>query len=191
MPKSKSPSKTSYTKSSSPPNSPKPNAGKKILNININEENIRGVSKEYLKAPVSAWTSPKKLVDSIKLDNIFQTAPLQALNHIRNSLEIIGKSASVSKQLSRYAIKCHDYSMKPKFKETFETLYAAKRGRAQDSLLNEQSSSLYFKAIDSAVDITDRALDIVKESTLEKMDVPGHNFMSDTGQNESENKVKL
>lgn len=125
------------------------------------------------------------------VDNIFQTAPLQALNHIRNSLENIGKSRSVSDQLSRYAIKCHEYSMKPKFKKTFEKLYAVKRGRAQDSLLNKKSSALYFKAIDSAVDITDRPLDIVKESTLEKMDAPEHSTMGDTGQNELKNRVKL
>ncbi|KAG2210573.1 hypothetical protein INT47_002515 [Mucor saturninus] len=145
--------------------------------------NIKGVSKEYLKAPVSCWTSPKKLVDAIDIDNIFQTTPPQALNHIRNSLETIGKSASVSNQLSRYAIKCHDYSLKPKFKETFERLYAAKRGRAQDSLLNKQSSALYFKAINSAADITDKALDIVKESTMEIMNAPGHSTISDSGQN--------
>jgi len=52
---------------------------------------IKGVSKKYLKAPVSTWTSPKKLVDSIHVDNMFVTTPLQALNHIRNSLENIGK----------------------------------------------------------------------------------------------------
>lgn len=102
------------------------------------------------------------MVDSINVDNMFQTALLQALNHIRNSLENVGKSRSVSDQLSRYAIKCHEYSMKPKFKKTFERLYAAKRGRAQNSLLHKQSRALYFKAIDPAVDVTDRALDIVK-----------------------------
>lgn len=81
--------------------------------------------------------------------------------------------------------------MKTKFTETFERLYVAKRGRAQVSLLNEQSSALYFKAVDSAVDITDSALDIVKESTLKKMDAPRHSTMSDTGQNELKNRVKL
>ncbi|KAI8063989.1 hypothetical protein BDF21DRAFT_446209 [Thamnidium elegans] len=185
MPNSKSPNKTSYTKSRSPSNASKPNAGKRILNININEENIKGVSREYLKAPLSAWTSPKKLVDSIN------TAPLQALNHIRNGLENIRKSGSISDQLSRYATKCHEYSMKPKFMETFERLYVAKRGRAQDSLLNEQSIALYFKAVDSAVDITDRALDIVKESTLKKMDAPGHSTTSDSGQNELKNREAI
>ncbi|KAI7860096.1 hypothetical protein BDC45DRAFT_530539 [Circinella umbellata] len=119
---------------------------------------------------------------------MFQTAPLQALNHIRNSLKNIVKSRSVSNQLSRYAINCHEYSMKPKFKETFERLSAAKRGRAQDSLVTEQSSVLYLKAIDSAVDIKDRALDIVKESTLEKMDAPGHSTMSDTAPNDLKDK---
>jgi len=52
--------------------------------------------------------------------------------------------------------------------ETFERLYVAKQGRAQDNLLNKKSGALYSKAVDSAVDITDRALDIVKESTLKK-----------------------
>jgi hypothetical protein len=168
MPKSKSPSKTSHTKSPSPTNATKPNAGKRILNIDINEVDIKGVSKKYLKAPVSAWTSPKKLVDSIHVDNMFETAPLQALNHIRNSLENIGKSKSVSDQLSRYATNCREYSMKRNFSETFERLYVAKQGRAQDNLLNKKSGALYSKAVDSAVDITDRALDIVKESTLKK-----------------------
>ncbi|KAG0734066.1 hypothetical protein G6F16_013281 [Rhizopus arrhizus] len=78
--------------------------------------------------------------------------------------------------------------MKRNISETFERLYVAKQGRAQDNLLNKKSDALYSKAVDSAVDITDRALDIVKESTLKKMEVPGHGKMSDTNQNELENR---
>lgn len=81
--------------------------------------------------------------------------------------------------------------MKRNISETFERLYVAKQGRAQDNLLNKKSGALYSKAVDSAVDITDRALDIVKESTLKKMEVPGHGKMSDTNQNELENRVNL
>ncbi|KAG0779055.1 hypothetical protein G6F22_010859 [Rhizopus arrhizus] len=78
--------------------------------------------------------------------------------------------------------------MKRNISETFERLYVAKQGRAQDNLLNKKSGALYSKAVDSAVDIIDRALDIVKESTLKKMEVPGHGKMSDTNQNELENR---
>jgi hypothetical protein len=81
--------------------------------------------------------------------------------------------------------------MKPKLLVTFERLYVAKQGRAQDNLLNKKSGVLCSKAIDSAVDITDRALDIVKESNLRKMEALGHDKMSDTDQNELENRVKL
>lgn len=58
-----------------------------------------------------------------------------------------------------------------------------KQGRAQDSMLDEHSSTLYLKAVDSAFDITNKALDIVKDSTFEKMDGPG--------QDESTYTVKL
>lgn len=169
----------------------KSNAGKRKLIININEANIKGISENYLKAPAFVWTSPKKLVDSIYVDHMFQITPLQALNHIRNSLESIGKSKSVSNQLSRYAISCKEYSMKQNFAKTFERLYVVKQGRAQDRLFKEKAGVLCSEAVDSAVDITGRIPGIVKEPTLRKMDVVGHDEMNDIDQNEFHNKVKL
>jgi hypothetical protein len=68
--------------------------------------------------------------------------------------------------LSRFANNCYNYSLKPKFSEDFVKLYTAKRGRIQDLELKEKSRTLSTKAIESASDITDRALDVVKEYTL-------------------------
>lgn len=117
------------TKSPSPPNIAKPNARKRRSGINISEANIRGVLKEYLKAPVSAWINPKKLIDAIHIYNMFQTTPVQALNNIRSSLENIGRFKSVPSQLSKYANNCHQYSTKSKFSKEFQKLYVAKQGK--------------------------------------------------------------
>lgn len=80
-------------------------------------------------------------------------------------------------------------SIKRIFSETFKKLYAAQLGSAQDSLLSKKSSTLFSKAVDSAVDITDKALDIVKEYTLKHMDVSGYDELNETDQNDLESMV--
>ncbi|EIE82629.1 hypothetical protein G6F55_000995 [Rhizopus delemar] len=187
MPQSKSQRENSRAKSTSPTNFNKPIPGKRILHIDIDQVNVRGVSKKYLNAPVSGWTSPSKLINSIQVDNMLNAGPQQALDHIRKSLENIGKSSNIAGQLSRYAANCHKYSLKPKFSEEFINLYAAKRGRVQDCALKEKSRILSSKAMDSASDITDKALDILKESTLREMSNE-HYEVNDADQNELANK---
>lgn len=131
---------------------------------------MSGVSKAFLRAPITGWTSPTKLINSIQADNVSDTDAAQTLSHIRSSLESIGKSKNVPDQLSRFANNCYNYSLKPKFSEDFVKLYTAKRGRIQDLELKEKSRTLSTKAIKSAFDITDKAVDVVKEFTLKEMD---------------------
>lgn len=148
----------------------KPIPGKRILKVNIDQENVNGVSKKYFNVPVSSWTSPSKLVDSIQAESILETGPEQALSHTRDSLKNIEESNNMPNQLSKYAANCYKYSLNSKFSEEFKKLYAAKRGRVQDGVLKEKSRILSFKAMDSASDITEKALGILKESTLREMD---------------------
>ncbi|KAI9478200.1 MAG: hypothetical protein EXX96DRAFT_539325 [Benjaminiella poitrasii] len=61
-------------------------------------------------------------------------------------------------------------TLKIQFPETFKRLYVANQGRAQDSLLKEKSRILYSKV----ADITDKALDIVKETTMREVDALRH-----------------
>lgn len=156
-------------KSESPKSHNKPIPGKRILDLNISE-NVKGISKIYFNVPVSSWTSPSKLVDSIQAKIISETGPEQALNHIRDNLKIIEESNNVANQLSKYAASCHKYSLTSKFATEFKKLYMAKRGRVQDGVLKEKSRFLSSKAMDSASDITNKALGILKESTLREMD---------------------
>ncbi|KAG2233061.1 hypothetical protein INT48_009861 [Thamnidium elegans] len=162
--------KSHKEKYKSPTYSSKPIPGKIILNIVIGKENVGSVSNNYLSAPVSGWTSPSKLVNSLKTETILKSGPQQALDNIRNSLKNIGDSDSVNDQLSRYAANCHKYSQKPKFSEEFKNLYSAKSGLIQDCFLKERSHMLSLKAKGSATAITDKALDLIKESTLREMD---------------------
>ncbi|KAG1173614.1 hypothetical protein G6F46_004492 [Rhizopus delemar] len=174
MPKSKSQKENVRAKSASPSIVTKPIPGKRILNVNVEQINVRGVSKAFLRAPITGWTSPTKLINSIQADNVSDTDAAQALSHIRSSLESIGKSKNVPDQLSRFANNCYNYSLKPKFSEDFVKLYTAKRGRIQDLELKEKSRTLSTKAIKSAFDITDKAVDVVKEFTLKEMDNDHH-----------------
>ncbi|KAI9032749.1 hypothetical protein CLU79DRAFT_802028 [Phycomyces nitens] len=141
---------------------------KRILNANVEQSNAREVSKAFLRAPITGWTSPPKLVNSIQADDVSRTKAAQALSYIRSSLENIGKSKNVADQLSRFTNSCYSYSLKPKFFEDFVKLYTAKRGRIQDLELKENSP------IKSAYNITDKALDVVKEATLKEMDNDHH-----------------
>ncbi|KAG1050231.1 hypothetical protein G6F43_007479 [Rhizopus delemar] len=93
----------------------------------------------------------------------------------------------VVSQLSRYAANCHKYSLEAKFQEEFVKVYVAKRGRVQDCALKEKSRVLSSKAMDSSSDITDKALDILKESTLREMNNE-HYEINDADQNELANK---
>lgn len=81
-------------------------------------------------------------------------------------MESIGESKNASNKLSKYASNCHKYSLNPEFCKEFEKLYAAKRGRVQDGVIKEKSRDVSSKALNSASDITNKALDILKESTL-------------------------
>ncbi|KAI8088484.1 hypothetical protein BDF21DRAFT_396625 [Thamnidium elegans] len=58
----------------------------------------------------------------------------------------------------------------PKFSEEFKSLYAAKSRRIQYCSLKENSHMLSLKAKDNAAAITDKTLDLIKESTLREMD---------------------
>ncbi|KAI9005467.1 hypothetical protein CLU79DRAFT_806723 [Phycomyces nitens] len=169
MPKSSCQARKSHTKTASPSNSTKPIPGKRIMNINLSQENIKGISDEYLGAPISAWTSPKNLIDSIHDNNMIQATPLQALDHIKKSWQNIEEAKGVSSQLGRYASNCYKYSMEPRFSEEFINLYTAKQARVQDHLL-EKSHNLYSKAIEFATEIIYKALEAVKESTLREID---------------------
>ncbi|ORE02869.1 hypothetical protein BCV72DRAFT_41345 [Rhizopus microsporus var. microsporus] len=153
MPKSKSQRENSRAKSTSPTNFNKPASGKRIFYINIDQVNAKGLSKEYLNAPVSAWTSPRKLINSIQVENISKAGPEQALDHTRASLENIGNSNNVPDQLFIYAANCHRYSLSSKFSEE-----------------KEKSRILSSKAMDSASGVTDKTLDVLKEPTLREMD---------------------
>lgn len=133
-------------------------------------ENVNGISKKYFNVPVSSWTNPSKLVDSFQAKTISEVGPEQALSHIRGSLKIIEESNNVTNQLSKYAASCHKYSLTSKFASEFKMLYMAKRGIVQDGVLKEKSRFLSSKAMDSASDITEKALGILKESTLTEMD---------------------
>ncbi|CAO3700431.1 unnamed protein product [Rhizopus stolonifer] len=165
----------------------KPIPGKRILKVNIGQENVNGVSKKYFNVPVSSWTSPSKLVNSIQAESISETGPEQALSHIRDSLKNIGESNNVPNQLSKYAANCHKYSLNSKFSKEFKMLYATKRGRIQDGVLKEKSRILYSKAMNSASGITEKALSILKESTLREMDKEFHNE-NNASQSQSTNK---
>ncbi|KAI8880558.1 hypothetical protein K501DRAFT_275432 [Backusella circina FSU 941] len=54
--------------------------------------------------------------------------------------------------------------------EEFPNFYAAKQGRIQNRIIKEKSRESVSKALDSALDITGRILDVVKESTLRDLE---------------------
>lgn len=148
----------------------RPKPGKKIVDFNINQENINGLSSQYFNASVTSWTSPSKLINSIKPKKILEVGPKQALNYIRDNLKSIAASKSIPNQLAKYAANCHRYSLNSRFSKEFENTYMAKRGSIQDSNLKKKSCALSSKVLDSASEITEKAMDLLNESTLRDLD---------------------
>jgi hypothetical protein len=103
-------------------------------------------------------------------NHIRKATPQQTLNNITESYIAIAKSPKATNRMKTLASGCNNYASKATFQDEFLKLYNAKHGRIQDRLIKEKSRKLKNKTIDSASQLTGKAIDVLKENTLKELD---------------------
>lgn len=132
-------------------------------------QHISGLPSGYLRAPVTGWPIPSKLVASIDPTKIKSSKPPEALKLVRDGFQAVSISKLVPPQLAKFATKCHDYSFTKTFEKSFLETYTTRRAGLEDEVLQRKARALAQKGVSSAVDITERALDKVRSSTLAEL----------------------
>lgn len=147
----------------------KPPAGKKIKTFKLENAKIAGLPSGILRAAVSDWTLPAKLVNKMDPQKVKASHPPELLNLVRNGFQAVAKSDVVPKQLTRYASNCYDYSDTASFIRTFLESSATRRANLEDESIQNISKQLAQKGVQSAATITESALKVVTSSTIEQI----------------------
>ncbi|KAL1934247.1 hypothetical protein VTP01DRAFT_6429 [Rhizomucor pusillus] len=127
----------------------KTSSRKKIKTFKLENAKIAGLPSGILRAAVSDWTLPAKLVNKMDPQKVKASHPPELLNLVRNGFQAVAKSDVVPKQLTRSASNCYDYSDTASFIRTF--------------LDN------WLRKVQSAATITESALKVVTSSTIEQI----------------------